>query len=565
MTTLHSSQRATSATAQQFADAIDLVSAMYEHVHLRAREQQRALSALPAEITTAPGLGPRFPAQDFNYLERLSALRIDTVSRDEALTGAELLDEVARFFHGAMRPQSDRFLYNMVPAPSTNAIAAAWLASALNVNCIYDSYGGESLLVEQQVARTIGNWAGWPEAMGIWCGGGKMTLLYAVRSAIARHAPESRASGLPSGLVIICGAKGHFSVEHVAVMLGLGSANCLRAPVDEQGQMDPTALAAIMNECHDEGKRVIAVIASGGTTVDFHCDDTASIASVVDEFAVTRGVQRPYLHLDSVIGWLYFSLFDTAGAELDALIDDPVIRKRIDRVIGRLAGIDVFDSFGVDFHKNGLCPYASSFFVGRTAQFMDDLGDGVYRYSDQDFEFGAFRALRYTLENSRPTTGILPAWVNLKSLGRRGLASYLVSLHKSREDACAAIRRHSRFRILNEHSLGWEIVFALQFSADAVRGAVTHDQLCALFSEYCSGHVTAGYNLPLFSIVPGYLPADIAAGHAAGFLIYPMNTLDPSDWDAIVAEIACQAQAFETHIRQQSDEYLNRTFEKPIR
>ncbi|WP_240152551.1 L-2,4-diaminobutyrate decarboxylase [Erwinia amylovora] len=71
----------------------------------------------------------------------------------------------------------------MVTVPGVQAIAAAWLTTACNANSLMDVYAGNSLLFEQKVARCIVRWAGWPQAMGISRSGGKLTFMYAIKSA----------------------------------------------------------------------------------------------------------------------------------------------------------------------------------------------------------------------------------------------------------------------------------------------------------------------------------------------------------------------------------------------
>ena len=116
---------------------------------------------------------PRFAQRHFNFLDAVA----DT--QDFALSAPDLLKEVARFFNGAIRPHSKYALFNIIAEPDVDATAAANLATAYNINCLMEGFAGESLLVEQQVARTVGKWVGWDSAMGIACSGGKITLMYA--------------------------------------------------------------------------------------------------------------------------------------------------------------------------------------------------------------------------------------------------------------------------------------------------------------------------------------------------------------------------------------------------
>ncbi|MFK3650338.1 pyridoxal phosphate-dependent decarboxylase family protein [Lysobacter enzymogenes] len=531
------------------------------HVQQRAHADQAALPELALAPGARAGLGPKYPARAFDYLAEL-----ERGDDDAPASEAALLDEAARYFRGAIRPQSPHSLFNMVPEPSVEATAAAWLATAYNANSLMDAFGGEALLIEQQVARRIGRWAGWPQAMGISCNGGKFTIMYAIKSALSRIAPESIREGLPRDLVILCSEGAHYCVEHAASLLGLGSGRCLRVPSGSDGRMRPQALRGMLDEQHARGNRVAAIVCCGGTTINFNCEDTAQVREIADAFARERGLaERPYLHLDSVIGWLYLSLLDAEDAQLRRRVPDPRSRARIAEVLRRLRGVDGFDSLGVDFHKDGLCPYASSFFVARDRRFMDELGDGSYRYGDKDFQYGQFRAYRYTFENSRPGQGILAAWMNLRRLGRDGYGDYLAGLHDARNALADALERHGLFRVLNRASLGWELVFEAPFDPELIALAPSYQDLALGFMQECWDRVNAGYDLPLFSIVPGYRIDNDPAAVTTGFLLYPMQPRSDAQWDEAVAHIAAQFHDFQARLRTQPRALGATPFEKPIR
>ncbi|WP_145573034.1 pyridoxal phosphate-dependent decarboxylase family protein [Yersinia mollaretii] len=540
---------------------IDYTQELDAHVQKRARANQLKLPELAFAPAALASLGPKYPARTFSYLNELERDQSDAPADD-----TELFDDVAAYFQGAIRPQSRHSLFNMVPEPSMEATAAAWLATAYNTNSLMDAFGGEALLIEQKVARCIGAWAGWPQAMGIACSGGKFTIMYALKSALSRIAPGSLRTGLPSDLVILCSEGSHYCVEHAASLLGLGSDNCLRVPGNSDGRMQADALRRILNEQHARGRRVAAIVCCGGTTINFNCEDTHEVRAIVEAFAHEHALQeRPYLHLDSVIGWLYLTLLNADSAQLHQRVPDPRSRERIAEVLRRLRGIDGFDSLGVDFHKNGLCPYASSFFVARDHRFMDELGDGNYRYSDQDFQFGQFRAYRYTFENSRQSQGILSAWVNLRRLGRNGYADYLTSLHDARNSLADAFERHGLFRVLNTSSLGWELVFEAPFGSDLIALALSYQDLAMSFMQECWTRVNAGYDLPLFSVVPDYRINNNPDAVTTGFLLYPMQQRADHQWDETVALIAAQFHHFQARLREEPAELAVVTFEKPIR
>lgn len=532
-----------------------------DYILSEGKKWQTNLPELQFLSGTRTDLGPKFPARYYSYLDEL-----DKVEDYEPVDDKEILQEVARFFRGSLRSGSPNALFNMLPEASIEATAAAWLVTTYNPNMLMDFFGGEALLIEQQVCRYIGKWAGWPQSMGIACNGGKFTLLYAIRLAISRMAPESAKTGLPRDLVILCSEGAHYCVEHAASLLGFGADNCLRVAGTKDGVMDPNELQRVLDEQHLNGRRIAAVICSGGTTINFNCEDTRKILQSINDFSIRHSLrQRPYLHLDSVIGWIYLSTLNMDSESIFAHFSEPETRKRIAEVQRRLEGISGFDSMGVDFHKNGLCPYASSFFIASDRRFMDELGDGNYKYCDKDFHYGQFRTYRYTFENSRPGQGILAAWVNLRRLGRRGYADYLALLHRARNSVSDALARHSFFRVLNENSLGWEVVFAILFAPDIISLSQSHEELAMSFMQECWERVNAGYNLPLFSIVPGYRINNDPENIITAFLVYPMRQYSDEEWDDIVKLIAAQVNDFQDRLRSQQLSLERIQIDRPVR
>ena len=505
---------------------------------------------------------PRFAQRHFNFLDAVA----DT--QDFALSAPDLLKEVARFFNGAIRPHSKYALFNIIAEPDVDATAAANLATAYNINCLMEGFAGESLLVEQQVARTVGKWVGWDSAMGIACSGGKITLMYAIRTALSRITPHSLINGLPGDTVILCSEGGHYCVEHIASQLGLGSANCWRVSTNAQGQMCPQALLQALSKAHGQGKKVAAVICCGGTTINFNCDDTREVKATVDHFVAMQGLSyRPYLHLDSVIGWVYFTLLKGGLERLAAVcaIGAPAMH-RLKTLCERFAGIGHFDSFGVDFHKTGMCPYNNSYFISQDRRFMDELGDGHYTFSDKDFDKGQFRAYRYTFENSRSAGAILASWVVLKKYGRLGVSGYALQLQHARDALTEAIKRQGLFTQVNDLTLGHEVVFLIPFAPDLLRDSDSHESVAKQFMQHCWDITNAGEMFPLFSIVPHYRINNDPARITTAFLLTPCNTeMTSDDWDWVLAQIAQQKEVFETAYRQRLEGESMCDFEKPIR
>ncbi|CEN91744.1 L-2 [[Clostridium] sordellii] len=506
-------------------------------------------------------LNPKFKVNTFSYNEILDEVAIP----EKGASSEEVFENLAELFEGSIRTQSPYSLFNMVPSPLIDTVAASTITQLYNTNSLMDSFGGKVLLFEQKIARMLGKLAGWNDAHGVACNGGKLTLLYAVKSAISKIDPDSRNKGIDKNLVVLTNESSHYCVEHVCSILGLGSDNCIRIKSEDGWKMNIKNLLETIEEQHKKGKKVAAIICAGGTTINFACDDTVSVYKNVKElFENSNQDYFPYFHLDSVIGWLWMNFIGVSESELNEKIPNEKIRNKIMEVVKRIEGVSNFDSFGVDMHKNGLCPYSTSMFISKTDDNFDYLNDGKYSYGEDDYEFGNFRAYRYTFENSRPATGIVNSWIAMNRLGRTGFQDYLIKLKDISEELKAKLEESEKISILNK-SLGWEIVFDIDFNRIEKKYNGSYESIAKAFMQYCWDEVNAGKVVPLISIVPEYkiYPGDI--NHTA-FLIFPMSMyLDSEIISDIVIKLNETIDEFETKVLSGEISIGQVDFEKPIR
>ncbi|CEN85066.1 pyridoxal phosphate-dependent decarboxylase family protein [Paraclostridium sordellii] len=506
-------------------------------------------------------LNPKFKVSTFSYNEILDEVAIP----EKGASSEKVFENLAELFEGSIRTQSPYSLFNMVPSPLIDTVAASTITQLYNTNSLMDSFGGKVLLFEQKIARMLGKLAGWNDAHGVACNGGKLTLLYAVKSAISKIDPDSRNKGIDKNLVVLTNESSHYCVEHVCSILGLGSDNCIRIKSEDGWKMNIKNLLETIEEQHKNGKKVAAIICAGGTTINFACDDTVSVYKNVKElFENSNQDYFPYFHLDSVIGWLWMNFIGVSESELNEKIPNEKIRNKIMEVVKRIEGVSNFDSFGVDMHKNGLCPYSTSMFISKTDDNFDYLNDGKYSYGEDDYEFGNFRAYRYTFENSRPATGIVNSWIAMNRLGRTGFQDYLIKLKDISEELKTKLEESEKISILNK-SLGWEIVFDIDFNRIEKKYNGSYESIAKAFMQYCWDEVNAGKVVPLISIVPEYkiYPGDI--NHTA-FLIFPMSMyLDSEIISDIVIKLNETIDEFETKVLSGDISIGQVDFEKPIR
>lgn len=507
-------------------------------------------------------LNPKFASETFLYKEELEKSYMPETGKNTE----EVFTSLSEMFEGSIRPQSPYSLFNMVPSPLLDTVAATTMTQLYNSNSLMDAFGGKTILFEQRIARAIGRLVGWDQSYGISCNGGKLTLFYAIKSAISKIAPESRREGIPKDLVVLTNEGAHYCVEHVCSILGLGANQCIRIGTKEDWRMDIDKLKQVIQEQIAEGKRIAAIVCCGGTTINFACDDTNEVYQCVEQiFKETKQTYFPYFHLDSVIGWLWFNFMGLREIEWEQRVENPEIRFKIKRAVQKMEGVSRFDSFGVDMHKNGLCPYSTSLFISKTDECFNRLNEGTYTYGENDFEFGNFRAYRYTIENSRPATGIAAAWVAMNRLGKTGFQEYLIRLHTLRLLFKKEIENVSGLSVINTASLGWEIVFTISFNRIRLNSShFDSSEIAKTFIQYCWNETNKGREIPLISIVPEFKvnPEDRMK---IAFLLYPMSLFSEDKTGEIISKLASCIYEFEMKVISGEIVIENRLLEKPIR
>src|SRR5207248_2616897 len=91
--------------------------------------------------------------------------------------------------------------------------------------------------------------------------------------------------------VLLCGEHAHYAVTRAGAELGIGMRNVL--PIRSRNfKMDTDALRGALNEMGRLGKRVMAVVATAGSTATGSFDDLDEIARLCEQFGV-------WLHVDA--------------------------------------------------------------------------------------------------------------------------------------------------------------------------------------------------------------------------------------------------------------------------
>lgn len=403
---------------------------------------------------------PRVPlAGRYNY---------NTIARNIPLKGKsspDILTELATAFQGSIRWNQPTALVNITPNPLLDSVAAATIATLYNPNAFWDYSSGNVTLFEKDVIAFLSHLAGWDlsKAEGLSTSGGKATLMYAIKCGLNICDRKAITKGLQAEYVVIAGKTSHYSIEDCCNYLGIGRENVLRVDVDQAGAIIPAALEETLRQALIQKKKIAAIIALGGDTLEHAVDPVKNIFDIrrrlVQEFELDY---VPLLHLDSVNAWasMAFREYDFTANPLD--IEAGVLQK-IRALSTRMGEVEWADSFSADFHKTGLSPYISSFFVIKEGAQLHSINKGILLKEKPTYQFGEVHTHHMSFENSRSASSILSAWTSIQRLGVEGYQRYWAQLMTVGSYVRQSISEKygSEIRVLNTTALGHPNVIQL--------------------------------------------------------------------------------------------------------
>ncbi len=174
---------------------------------------------------------------------------------------------------------------------------ADFLAATVNTNC----WGHETApaSVEAQVISWFRAALGFPpESSGVLVTGCSMATLLGLacaRSRIPGYPGPLGLTGLKRKPVLYCSTEAHNSVDKAVMLLGLGTENLRRIPVDRDYRMELPELSAAIQADLEAGHLPMAVIATAGTVNTGAIDDLHGIA----DLAARHGL---WMHIDGAFG-----------------------------------------------------------------------------------------------------------------------------------------------------------------------------------------------------------------------------------------------------------------------
>jgi L-2,4-diaminobutyrate decarboxylase len=362
------------------------------------------------ERDTLPDAGTGLLALVSRYFHdtRDVASRVSTPHSAEQL--AELFDEplprdgsdmevVVRRLHDEVVANANRLYHPMcmghqVAAPLPAAVWTEPIVSAMNQSVAVWEMSPAATMIEHRVIRWMTGLVGWDESSGgTLTSGGTEATFTALLAARNRLIPDAWSNGVGADApLVFCGEHAHYAVSRALGELGLGT-NRMRTIPSRDFRMDTDALAAAIDKAKSEGARIMAVVATAGSTATGSIDDLATVASICEAHDI-------WLHVDGAHG---------ASALLS--------RSRA----GALAGIARARSVAWDPHKGMFLPISTGMLLMRDER---DLRGAFAQKAPYLFhERTGARSWDLGVENFQCSrrTDVVKLWVALQRYGADGI------------------------------------------------------------------------------------------------------------------------------------------------
>lgn len=257
---------------------------------------------------------------------------------------------------------------------------------------------------------------------GTLTSGGTEATVTALLAARAAAMPNAWLEGVGADPpVVVCGEHAHYAVTRAVGELGLGMRNAVVVP-SRDWRMDPAALADSLDRLAREGRRVMAVVATAGSTATGSFDDLDAIGTQCE----ARGI---WLHVD--------------GAHGASALLSPTHRHHV-------RGIERARSVAWDAHKMMLMPLPAGLLLVRSERDLEGAfaqrapylfhGDGGERVWDQ--------GVRSFLCSRRADA--IKLWVALQRYGADGFGALYDRLCATTRALYDAVAERPDFEALHE-------------------------------------------------------------------------------------------------------------------
>jgi L-2,4-diaminobutyrate decarboxylase len=202
----------------------------------------------------------------------------------------QVLPDCNRLYH-------PRYAGHQVSPPLPAAIWTEPLIAALNQSLAVAEMSPVATVIEHRVIQWMCELAGFGSgAGGTLTSGGTEATFTALLAARAAALPDAWMNGV-GGVdppVVVCGEHAHYAVSRAVAELGIGLHNAVVIP-SRDWRMDTEALVLTLDRLAGQRRRIMAVVATAGSTPTGSFDELEAIGPLCHE----RGL---WLHVDGAHG-----------------------------------------------------------------------------------------------------------------------------------------------------------------------------------------------------------------------------------------------------------------------
>jgi L-2,4-diaminobutyrate decarboxylase len=337
------------------------------------------------------------------------------------------IDEVLRRLERDVLPECNRLTHprslgHQVSAPLPVAVWTESLTAVLNQSAAVWEMSPVGTIVEMQVVRWMCGLAGFgPAAGGTFTSGGTEATFAGLLAARQAALPDAWRQGVGADPpVVVCGDHAHYGVARAIGELGIGTDHTA-VIASRDLRMDVEALERTLDALRARGRRVMAVVATAGSTPTGSFDDLEAIGRLCED----RGL---WLHVD--------------GAHGASALFSPTHRARV-------SGIHRARSIAWDPHKMMLMPLTASVVLVR------DESDLEAAFSQQaPYLFHVRPGERHWDQGLRSFTcsrrvDALKVWVAIQRYGAAGLGAIYEHLCATTRALHDAILERPEFEALH--------------------------------------------------------------------------------------------------------------------
>lgn len=340
---------------------------------------------------TATGEGPVSPTRHFEAAAALFDEAMPREGRPLEQVLSRMTDDVLA---GANRLAHPMYVGHQVSAPLPAAVWTDSVIAAMNQSVAVREMSPILTTMERRVIRWMSDLAGLgPSAAGTLTSGGTEATFTALLAARAAAMPDAWTDGVgDEPPYVLCGEHAHYAVTRAVAQLGLGMRRVVPVP-SMNHRMSVDALRAMLGVLREEKQRVMAVVATAGSTATGSFDDLDAIADLCDEHGA-------WLHVDAAHGG-------------SALLS-PTHRDR-------LRGIARARSMAWDPHKMMLLPLSAGMVLVRDEADLDQAFAQNAPYLFHGAEGSPDQGVR-SFQCSR-RADVLKLWVALQRYGADGIGA----------------------------------------------------------------------------------------------------------------------------------------------